>query len=169
MMKKTLFTVIAGTLLGFNVNAQGAYKLPVNTQADDYMANTIIIKVNPLYRNVCTEKEIKNPALAKALQTIGASNLHKKFPRDKAPERTHNAQGFKYADLSLIYELNFAGSLQIEKTINALLASRVLLYAEPHFIPKLCYSPNDPMATPTGQYHYQSGYSNRRGYARSLD
>ncbi len=155
-MKKTLFTIIAGAFMALNSMAQYAYKLPANTTVDDYMANTIIIKVNPLYRNSCTEKEIKNSALEKVFQNFGVSNLHKKFPRDKSPERLYDEHGFKYADLSLVYELNFASSFKIEKTINALLASKVLVYAEPHFIPKLCYSPNDPMATPAGQYHLQN-------------
>ena len=41
----------------------------------------------------------------------------------------------------------------IEKAINALLASKALTYAEPHFVPVTTYTPNDPQATVSGQYH----------------
>ncbi len=117
------------------------------------MANTIIIKVKDVYRNDCSEQGITNTQLQKSLNTLGVVSLKKQFRNEQPPREKYNRDGFAYADLSLIYELKYANNYPIEKAINALLASKVLVYAEPHVIPKIDYNPNDPQATTVGQYH----------------
>jgi subtilisin family serine protease len=117
------------------------------------MAKTIIIKVKPAFASVCYDTKIDHLAFTSISAVVGVTNLHKKFPLDKSPEQQYNSVGQAYADLSLIYELNHTSILTIEKAINKLLISNILVYAEPHFIPKINYMPNDPLANPTNQYH----------------
>jgi len=120
------------------------------------MAKTIIIKVKPAFASVCSVNKIENASFVAFANAVGVINLHKKFPLDKSPEKPTNSAGQTYADLSLIYELNYTSTLSIEKAISKLLLSNILVYAEPHFIPKVTYSPNDPLANPTDQYHLQT-------------
>ncbi len=120
---------------------------------NEYMENTIIIKVKPTFATFCSNSKIDHPLFNSLAIAIGVNNLHKKFPFDKTPEKPFNTIGQAYADLSLVYELNYTSGLQIEKAISKLLLSNILVYAEPHYIPKLSYNPNDPLANSTNQYH----------------
>ena len=47
-------------------------------------------------------------------------------------------------DLSLIYQVQYTSDQPIEKVINSLLKSGVLEYAEPKYLPKPVFTPNDP-------------------------
>lgn len=154
-MKNTL-KIFLCSLICFQLAAQKAYQLPKAINEIDYMAKTIIIKVKPQFASLCSNNKIDHPLFSSLFLTISATNLHKKFPFDKSPEVPFNKAGQAYADLSLVYELNYTSNLQIEKAISKLLLSDVLIYAEPHFIPKINYLPNDPLANPTNQYHLQT-------------
>lgn len=150
MKKFTL--VLSGLFLSVAVLAQ-TYKMQPNVTAKDYLANTIIIKVKEAFRPMCSEQGVNIPALQKSFATIGLSTITKKFRNEQPPKEKYNKQGLRLADLSLIYECKYTGALPIEKAINALLASKALAYAEPHFVPVTTYTPNDPQATVSGQYH----------------
>lgn len=154
-MKPILYTLCI-TLCSFFVLAQKTYTMPSPLSNDDYLNKTIIIKVKPQYATLCSSTKINHTLFNTMANTIGVINLNKKFPNDKSPEKEYNSSGQKYVDLSLIYELNYTSDLYIEKAISKLLASGILVYAEPHFVPKVCYSPNDPLANSTDQYHLQT-------------
>jgi subtilisin family serine protease len=153
---KTIIFIISFTFTFINIKAQKTYQLPSDISANDYVAKTIIIKVKPAFVSVCSDTKIDHPAFTSLATVVGVSNLHKKFPLDKSPEKPFNNTGQAYADLSLIYELNYTSILTIEKAINKLFLSNILAYAEPHFIPKINYNPNDPLANPANQYHLQT-------------
>ena len=153
---KTIISILICAFAFIQIHAQKTYQLPSNITSSDYMAKTIIIKVKPAFASVCSVNKIENASFVAFANAVGVINLHKKFPLDKSPEKPTNAAGQTYADLSLIYELNYTSTLSIEKAISKLLLSNILVYAEPHFIPKVTYSPNDPLANPTDQYHLQT-------------
>ncbi len=151
-MKK--FTLSLSALF-FSVAAfsQTGYKLPPNVTANDYLANTIIIKVKDGYRSSCSEEGVNIPSLQKSFATIGLTAVTKKFKNEQPPEKKFNKDGLRLVDLSLIYECKYSGAMPIDKAINSLLASNALAYAEPHFVPVTTYTTNDPQATTSGQYH----------------
>ena len=153
---KHLLNFILILSISLIAKGQKLYRLPQHITADDYAPKTIILKVNPAFRSLCNNTKIDHVEFKNLSSSIGAVNLHKKFPFDKAPEKEMNETGQRYADLTLIYELNYTTDLNIEKAISKLLASNILLYAEPHFIPKTSYSPNDPLANPSNQYHLET-------------
>lgn len=149
-MKKLVVLFIG---LAFSLTAQNNYQLPANVSTADYMPNTIIFKVKPTFRNFCTETSVNLASLQKSFNAIGVTANAKKFKGEQPPRSLYNKDGIEMADLSLIYECKFSSIISLQKAINTLLASNVLEYAEPHFIPKLAYNPNDPQATVSQQYH----------------
>ena len=153
---KLLFTIIISLLVCSQLGAQKVYQPPTQFSAFDYLPKTIIIKVKADFAHLCFNKRIEHPTFIRTLDAIGAVNLHKKFPFNKKPGKTHNEAGLAYADLSCIYELNYTSDLQLEKAIRQLVSTGILLYAEPHFVPKISYFPNDPLANATNQYHLQN-------------
>lgn len=151
-----LLSIILLLGIALITNAQKLYHLPDGLTEKNYLPKTIILKVKPDFRNICDNSSINHPAFQSVSQVFGITNLKKKFPLDKSPEREFNQRGERYVDLSLIYELNYTADLSIEKTISKLLTTGVFVYAEPHFLPRLVYNPNDPLANPTDQYHLQT-------------
>ena len=140
-------------LVSIQLSAQKLYQLPKSITTDDYLPKTIIVKVKPAFAHLCSGTKINQPLFNSLATAINVTNLHKKFPLDQSPEIPFNSAGQAYADLSLIYELNYTSDIQLEKAISKLLLSNILVYAEPHFVPKVTYMPNDPLANPTNQYH----------------
>lgn len=121
------------------------FVLPARLKPGDYMAKTIIIRVKPAYRSLCSADKINNADFIKLYDGIGGRGLMKKFPLEAPPEKAVNAQGQAYADLSLIYEFKYTADVDFEKIINVFRNTGLLEYAEPHYIPHTCdYVPNDP-------------------------
>lgn len=153
-MKQLFIVLFLGAAL--YLQSQKLYHLPKGITSNDYLSKTIILKVKPAFKSNCSITNINHPALQTLSTNLGITHLNKKFPSDKSPEREFNQAGQRYADLSLIYELKYTSNIDIEKAISKLLATGIFIYAEPHFIPKSTYSPNDPLATAGNQYHLQT-------------
>lgn len=122
-------------------------------QPDEYMSNTMIFNVLPEYRNFCTNGQINITAVNDFFVLIGAVDLKKKFPNHKAPEKATNSYGAPMIDLSLIYEVHYTGALPLDKAIGKMFNLGFFQYVEPHFIPKVDFTPNDPNATSAQAYH----------------
>lgn len=123
------------------------FVLPETITESDYLPKTIVFKVSPQFRGGAGLTNIQHPNLQLALNYLGVAKLERKFPNHKAPERERNELNQKYADLSLIYQLTYTGSVDIETAANQLLASGALTYAEPHYIFKMFdYEPTDVRA-----------------------
>lgn len=157
-MNKRLLAVAAGMLAlpfmllaGGNTRSAAAYQLPAGITAQDYIANTLVLRVLPEYRNLCTENDIQSEAFDRATAVLGAVKIEKMFPRHQPPATEKNERGEVLVDLSLIYELRYSANAPVEKVINSLLSTGLFMYAEPKFLPTPQYNPNDPG---TGlQYH----------------
>ncbi len=124
--------------------SQGLFKLPATAKTGDYLEKTVVLKVKPEFRSVCTSTGIEHPLFKQLYTNVAGQGLKIKFPHAKAPERLINERGEKLADLTLIYEFHYTADASLEKVINKCLALHLFQYAEPHYIPHLCYTPNDP-------------------------
>ena len=103
IMKKHFYFILA-SIFFISSYAQNI----VHTDNGDYLANTIIVKVKSSYESICENNKINNALFSSYASSLGVSNLHKKFPLDKSPKDYFNSVGQAFADLSLIYELNYS-------------------------------------------------------------
>lgn len=133
---KTISKIIMGVLT--------TCVLSLFAQNIQYLPNTLIIKVKPQYREMCSLNNINVTELQKIFQNIQITSVRKKFPEQQPPQRKYNKWGYPLVDLSLIYEIKYAANIPMQKIIRALMATNTLEYAEPHYIPQLFYTPNDP-------------------------
>ena len=120
------------------------FKMPDNIKSGDYIGKTVIVKVLPQFRSICSANKIENALFNMLYNSVGGNGLVKKFPYTKAPERLVNERGEHLADLTLIYEFGYTADVSLEKIINKFAALQLFEYVEPHYIPHLCYVPNDP-------------------------
>ncbi len=127
------------------------YRLPNGVSSSDMVQGSLIFKLKPEFRSSSRVNGVDIQSLNQALSGIGATDITKVFPAKTAPAEQRNALGQKLVDLSLIYEVKYNTNLNPEKAANALLRTGLVEYAEPKFLPRLLFNPNDPS---TGlQYH----------------
>lgn len=160
---KRIFTIVLACALAGSVFARtngtvSAKQIQNHTpaselKADEYLPNTIIFNILPQYRGQCTNQYIAIEEVNNFFAMIGAFDVQKKFPLHKAPARATNDYGAPMIDLSLIYELKYSGALQLDKAIGKMFSLGYFEYAEPHYIPKIDFIPNDPQATQAQSYY----------------
>jgi serine protease len=151
---RLIIVFVAFAFMSFNMFAQGIdaeakqsvqhFKMPLTAKPGDYIEKTVVIKVKESFSNLCTVSEINHFAFHQLYQTIAGKELKRKFPNAKAPTKKINERGEKLANLSLIYEFSYSNNVDLEKVINKFIALQLFEYVEPHYIPHLCYTPNDP-------------------------
>ncbi|MBA3900835.1 MAG: S8 family serine peptidase, partial [Bacteroidetes bacterium] len=146
---KKIFTILFSFFSLFSF-AQGHEKLrldyfrmPENISAEDYLPQTIIIKLKPEFASKAKSRSVDIPALTKELEGIGAISMAKRFQHVTAPTKRMNEKGEQMVDLSLIYEIVMDNSISLEKAINRLYRSDAIEYAEPFYLPQTCFTPND--------------------------
>ncbi len=120
------------------------FTMPSNLKESDYLSKTIVFKVKSAFRTICADDKIEDNNFRTLYTTIGGNGLHRMFPHSQRPEKETNEQGQAYADLTLIYEFTYTANLQFEKLIRKFALLSIAQYAEPHYVPHVFYTPNDP-------------------------
>ncbi|MCB0397932.1 MAG: S8 family serine peptidase, partial [Flavobacteriales bacterium] len=116
------------------------------------ISGVLIMKVKPEFRSSCSEMRVTGHALDALFNRIGVQRSSKVFP-DKFPESGASKKTpDKRVDLSLIYEVTWSASLSAENVCGQIMATGMVEYAEPRYLPQLLYTPNDPALG--GQYEH---------------
>jgi serine protease len=145
--------LIISALLNSNATfaGSGGYSLPAGISPSDYMERTVVFRVKPEFRGICSKNEIASVPFTKILAGLGQTQLFKIFPNHQPPATRFNERGQELVDLSLIYELHYSANLDLVKVINSFLSTGIMMYAEVKYLPKVEYIPSDPSAS--SQYH----------------
>lgn len=150
-IKNNIFTfllVFFGTLSVCsqpNANSAVRFLFPEKIKSGDYLDKTIIIKVKAEFASICSANAIENSTFQQLFLALGGNGLVKKFPFANAPDRQINRRGEKMTDLTLIYQFSYSANVSLEKAINKFIYTGLFEYVEPHYVPHLCYTPNDPL------------------------
>jgi len=120
---------------------------------DTHLEKTVIFKVKPEFRDLCSVSSIDYPSLNALIASLGTSKLSKKFPQIPPPRTKYNVEGIPLTDLSLIYELSYTGNVLLEKVIRFIHNSEITQYVQPHYLQQPHYIPNDDSASLSAQYH----------------
>ena len=150
--KALLIVVITGLPLYIFGQNSHYFSLPKQVNETDYIKHKLIIKIKPDFHSKCSNSEINLPDLQHIFLQLGITTIQKKFPTIKSPDKKFNELGQAYADLSLIYEIDYQSDNNIEQIINLILSTSKVEYAQPQYIQKsLDYIPADPLNF--NQYH----------------
>lgn len=137
------FTAIAGNgVMGASGTAAGFTSVEYNGAR--IHAGRMVVKVHPAYRAVCSDEGVADYRFEAALQALNVHSMAKKFRQESVPVSPVNRYGRPSTDLSLVYQLTFDPAVPVDKAMATLMASGVLVYAEPVYIHDLYYTPNDP-------------------------
>lgn len=176
-MKRSILFICAGVMLTVAAFANGNglrkptkkyFSMSPYVTSEDYLAKTVIIKVLPAYKNNCQPNAIMNFSnLDFLFQSIGASDLQKMFPMVKAPEREYNSIGLKLVDLTTVYTLKYTSNHSVEEVVNMFYSLGIFEYAQPYYIPKTTFVPNDPQYQATiygtARVNAETGWNTQTG------
>ena len=126
------------------LNRKGKFVLPKGVTSKDYLPNTLIVKFKK-----SGDKQINSiSSEAKKQLTVAGVNLSgitRLFPTTNKTEAIQSLKANNaLPDLSDIYMARYEGSTDIVTVINALLEDQQIIYAEPSYIYKTSFVPNDP-------------------------
>lgn len=116
----------------------------------DCVPGTIILKVKPAFRSVCLAGSISDSKLQVVFSKLNVTEVSKMFPH-ATPAEGKNKSGEQLVDLSLLYKIQYASPVALERAMNLVQSTGIVDYAVPEYIQHTCFIPNDPMAG--SQYH----------------
>lgn len=154
ILKSTVFYFIMFIFTLTVTYAQKQFHFAAGITNDNYEKGVMILRIKSDYRNLCNDSYINSSDLIKVFNKLSVTEVKKKFPHHKPPVEGKTAFGFPLTDLSLIYAIKFNIDIPIEKAASMLLSCKEVQYADPSFIDKLLYIPNDTLAIPQYQYHH---------------
>jgi serine protease len=124
-----------------NVNRSRTNK---QIQNDKIQPGVVVLKMKPEFRSLCTATSINEPAVKSILSKYNTATVAKKFPRSVSPVNAKNKHGVNSVDISLIYQIKLSAATDINSLIQQLNATGKVAYAEPLYIQKMDFTPNDP-------------------------
>jgi len=141
----SFMTISVSYAKGNNEDSKGNFKMPENiVENEDYLSKTVVLRIKPEYRHLCENSKILDDHLIEVLFAVDVTSLKKRFPEKPAINLRSANYNANLVDLSLIYTLKYHRDIPVEDVINKLYASDAIMYAEPWYLPKLFYTPNDP-------------------------
>lgn len=139
-----LALLLLSSFLG-SLFAQKLYTIP---KGAEYKKSTFVIKIKSEHKSLCSNSAINIPELQDIFNQLQKISIQKMFPSTQVPKIATNSSGQKYADLTRTYRVSYGHANQnLEQIINLVLKTNTVEYAEPDFIHKTFYDPNDPDTT----------------------
>jgi serine protease len=152
-----------GNYLKMTSNNPSSSGTPVKSPkfTSEYEASKVIFRVNEKYRNVCGESGINEEKLKNAASVLGGK-FEKIFPGKTYDENMKTRSGLKPVDLSLLYSIQYSNDVSVERAKEILLKTGCLDFAEPAYIMRPMYTPND--TSNFNQATYQYSLDNIKAY-----
>lgn len=121
----------------------GKFALPKGVTAKDYLPNTLIIKFKS---NGGQQVNSLGDETKKQLQVNGVviNSLVKMFPTANSNQAVQATDSKTLPNLNDIYVARYEGGTAIVEVINTLLKDERIVYAEPSYVYKTSFVPNDP-------------------------
>jgi serine protease len=138
------FLVSFAQIPGFK-GRSGYFKMPATIQQGDYVEKKVVFKLKKEYSTLIYADNI-NHSDFQALMIAINGRVIRKHPN--AVQSIHNkSTGPSANPLSMIFEIEYRDPYSVDQVINQLYSFNLVEYAEPLYIPKLLYTPNDPHHT----------------------
>tara|TARA_B100001778_G_scaffold330574_1_gene333292 strand:- start:1252 stop:4623 length:3372 start_codon:yes stop_codon:yes gene_type:complete len=110
----------------------------------NYLSNVLIVKVKESFRGYFHKDETSNLKLESLYKNYGVTSVSRTYPNSTKPRTETNELGIKYADISLIYTLEYEADVDPKSLIHKFMNTGVFQYVEPSFTFHPLYTPNDP-------------------------
>lgn len=145
-------TVYAGNPNASSVKKKTTFELAKNVTAKDYMAKTVLVKIDPSKKASLGKSSIGIPELQSVFQKIGATNVQTMFP-NAVQSASRMPDGTESPDISTIYKITYTADISVVDVINEIIKNEAVVYAEPSYIYYVNYRPNDSDTSGTRNYY----------------
>ncbi len=123
-----------------------SYHLPAGATAADYRAGVVVFRVTDTWRTACSAGSVEVPAIQRVLTRLGATRLERVFPHSPAPTAADLKRDPRCVDLTTVYRAAYSAPVPVDQAAGLLLDCGAVRYAEPDFVGRPRYTPNDPSA-----------------------
>jgi len=121
------------------------FKLPVKANSSDYRQGIINIKVKPEYRNTYNNPYQLKTKASKILEDLGFESLIPIIPENSRQKINARLKKKPKYDLGLYQRLRYNGNVPIEEAINMVYATGLVEFAEPEYIERIHFTPDDSL------------------------
>ncbi len=134
-----------------NTSAQQKFKFPKNVTEQDYMPKTLIVKFHAENKTALSRNSIAIASVQSLMQKIAAKQTQQIFPNSNIS----TAKGIvnNPYNLTSIYRIQYTADIPLEDVINEFLQLKEVQYAEPSYVYRLSYIPNDPDTNSSRNYY----------------
>jgi hypothetical protein len=113
------------------------------TPGTDCLKNQVILKVKPIGRDLCSSNDINIREVKQIFNYAKVTEIKQLYPHHDVPAVQFDQFGRKLSDLTLVYNITYAGNLDIRKFITELNSLDIVEYAQPRMIVQPMLTPND--------------------------
>ncbi|NQY67179.1 MAG: S8 family serine peptidase [Flavobacteriales bacterium] len=140
ILAKLLVYLLVGSTLLNQVKAQsGPFEMPKSITQSDYLQGVVMFKLKESIAKSAGGEGLEGKKFEKFAKMHAINSVDQAFPRTLSKSKSVKSG----VNLSLIYKLKLSEGESIKNVINDLYKSGLVEYAEPYYLPKLMYSPND--------------------------
>lgn len=150
---KHLNVAVSLLLLSFSIAGTAQrHMIPAGLKQNEYIPNQLIFKLKDAHREAVTYSVTALPSFDRVIEKIGGGTVEKNFPTAVSPGKKVNKNGERLADLSLIYELRYEGSMHVRDAAILLEKSGMVEWVQPRYVEQPMFTPDDPKLGQ--QYHH---------------
>lgn len=131
-------------------------QLVMSQGVDAYRPGIVILKVKGEHRSQCKDNTIEVLELKSLFEQLGYHKVFKKYAWAEPPTREYNDQGYKLADISLIYELVLDETADVGDAVKKIEETGLVEYSEPDYVSYSMYTPNDAGIASVMPYHFDN-------------
>lgn len=135
-------------------SAKKAYQIPATLPSSEYFPNVVVIKIAANVEGAMQRNSIAVPELQDVLNALNVKHLAQQFPNaNRVASRMPD--GSMAPDLRRIYRIEYSAAIPLQDVINKLASFASVEYAEPAFIYRMSYIPNDPDTAGNKNYYQE--------------
>ena len=121
------------------------FKLPVGANSNDYHRNIINVKVKPEFLNLLRNLESASDEVSEILNYLEIGKIRPVSSGKGNRNRNARIGNPSKIEISLYQTFEYNGPINIEKAINLLYSTGMVEYAEPAYVEKIDFVPNDSL------------------------
>lgn len=132
---------------------QPYFQLEKHITQKDYQQGVMLLRLKPEYRQAFKGTSSREKTMSRLKQELGIREIQPIVPEQVISQANQRRQKPPVVDLSTMYVLHFDPQVPVEDAINRMYATGMVVYAEPSYVRKAHYIPNDAQVT---RQHYLS-------------
>lgn len=141
-------------LFSFHRLAEAGNGTPSAVDGTNTWNKTLMLRIKPEYRSQLGRTGFSHPKAQQLFSVLSMQRFFARFPHRQSPRQQFHFTGERIPDMTLIFQLHYSAEIPLQEAIRLAMNTGLFEYAEPKYIRKSFYTPNDPLQNQ--QYHLDS-------------